>query len=83
MSVTAKFQCISNATPEGWSTDLRVVRLQAVYDPEPGSPNHFWSLATPAGYVELTITNPGAFEQFHLGAHYLINFDEVREGSGA
>lgn len=81
MTVQAKVRCNAN-TPPQWggqaepSTDTRVVRFAPVYDDNPESPNHEWSKYTPAGYIELTITNPAAFERFEAGKTYLLTFEE-------
>lgn len=83
MSVQAKVRCISNIRP-AWVGDagdqpetMRVVRFTPVYDQDPSHPNFEWSQATPAGYLELTITNPAAFERFEVNKEYLLTLAEV------
>ena len=80
MTVQAKVRCIGNMVPQYSEQDAegpRVVRFTPVWDPDPSSPNHEWSQATPSGYMELYITNPGAYGTFTVGAEYMISFEEV------
>lgn len=42
-----------------------------------GKDNESWSKYTPSGKIEMTITNPGAIEQFEIGKAYLLTFDPV------
>lgn len=80
MSVTAKVRCIGNASPaydpQGTS-DSRVARFTPVYDPNPEHPNFAWSQATPAGYIELYISNPEAHQAFEVGREYHLTFEPV------
>ena len=80
MTVQAKF----------WVTDIKhhahkagsgdnqsaTVEMQPVYG---GGANDHWSFWkwTPAGKIEMTITNPAAVDQFELGGEYLITFDRA------
>lgn len=50
----------------------KTVRLHPVYSDDPDNPNYSYSKATPAGLVQLTITNPGAYDSFDAGASYDI-----------
>lgn len=75
--VTARFHCHTVSDP-GWSESARIVRLAPVYGPD-GTSNAEWSKYTPAGYLEMTITNPIAFEQFIEGHEYLISFQDATE----
>ena len=70
MAVTAKLRC-AEVTDYG---SQRKVTLRPVSDTE-GS-NKSWSEATPAGECWLSITNPGAFEQFAPGKTFLVTFEE-------
>lgn len=79
MTVTAKFHCHANSDP-GWSDQARIVRLSPVYGPE-GTENAEWSKYTPAGYLEMTITNPAAFEQFVVGHDYSLHLVDVTDAS--
>lgn len=73
--VTAKFK-VSNVNDYG---AYRQVFLQPVYSSDKASPNYSWSQATPSGKLEMTITNPDAFEQFRVGKTFLMTFAEVAE----
>lgn len=71
MSVKARMVC-------DWIKDhgsMKVVHLYPVYSSDKASPNHSYSQATPSGSIELTITNPGAYDQFTPGASYDITFE--------
>lgn len=80
MSVQAKVRCIANSSPH-WDPEghngSRVVRFTPVYDPNPEHPNHQWSQATPAGYFEMSITNPAAADAFEVNEEYLVTFEKV------
>lgn len=69
MSVRAKVKCTAITEFEG----SRQVKLAAVYGKD-GSENASWSKYTPAGSIELSITNPDAYEQFKVGAEYYVDF---------
>jgi hypothetical protein len=73
--VTAKFK-VSNVNDYG---NYRQVFLLPVYSSNKSSPNYSWSQATPSGKMEMTITNPGAYEQFAVGKTFLMKFEEVTE----
>ena len=73
--VTAKFK-VTQVNDFG---QYRQVFLNPVYSPDKASPNYSWSQYTPSGKLEMTITNPGAYEQFAVGKTYLMTFDEVAE----
>jgi hypothetical protein len=77
--VQAKVRCIGNNTPQ-WAAEsdtMRIARFTSVYDANPDHPNFKWSQATPSGYLELTITNPDAFNQFEMNKEYLVTFEPV------
>ena len=46
------------------------VKLSAANDPG----NKSWAQYTPSGSIEMQIDNPGAYEAFELGRHYLVEF---------
>lgn len=50
----------------------KTVRLAPVYDSDPNSPNYSFSKATPCGLLQLTITNPTAYDIFEEDAEYDI-----------
>jgi hypothetical protein len=78
VSVQAKVRCIANSAPQ-WDSagTTRIARFTPVYDSDPAHPNFEWSQATPAGYIELSITNPAAVAAFEVGAEYLLTFEPV------
>lgn len=70
MKVQAKFwvKSIDHAhVPQGV---FATVKLAPVY----GDANKEWSQATPQGEIVMSITNPGAIEQFELGRAYMVEF---------
>lgn len=71
--VTAKFK-VSQVNDYG---TYRQVHLGPVYSSDKSSPNYSWSMATPSGKLEMTITNPAAYEQFAVGREYLMTFSVV------
>lgn len=76
MHVTAKFE-VQSITEHQWSPKARTVKLAAVYGN--GEENKSWSEATPSGSIEMLITNPAAYEQFHLGAEVYLTFTDALE----
>jgi hypothetical protein len=42
-----------------------------------GSENANWSKATPSGLIRLYISNPGAWDQFHVGDEFYLDFTEA------
>lgn len=73
--VTAKFK-VQQVSDFG---AYRQVFLSPVYSPDKASPNYSWSQYTPSGKMEMTITNPGAYEQFAVGKSFLMTFEEVAD----
>ena len=71
--VTAKFK-VNQVNDYG---SYRQIHLSPVYCPDKSSPNYSWSQATPSGKMEMTITNPGAYEQLGIGKTFLMTFEEV------
>lgn len=55
--------------------DSRTVKLRPVYSNDPTSPNYSFSKYTPAGLIELTITNPSAWPLFAPKASIDIAFE--------
>ena len=78
--IQAKVRCIAS-TPPHWdpegSNGSRVVRFTPVYDSDPAHPNYQWSQATPAGYFEMSVTNPDAAGAFVPNEEYLVTFEPV------
>lgn len=75
MSVKARMVVESNVGDD----QQRQVSLRAVYSPDPESPNYSFSKWTPSGQLNLTITNPAAFEQFETGKVFDLTFTEYVE----
>lgn len=73
--VTAKFK-VNQVNDFG---SYRQVHLAPVYSNDKSSANYSWSQATPSGKLEMTITNPAAFEQFAVGKCFLMTFAEMAE----
>ena len=73
--VTAKFK-VQNVNDFG---NYRQVSLAPVYSSDKSSPNYTWSQYTPSGKLEMTITNPSAYEKFSVGKTFLMTFEEVAE----
>jgi len=74
MSVRAKFKCTAITTQESdGKVFSKQVFFQPVYSSDPESENHSWSQATPAGSLNMTITNPSAFNQFESGKEYFLD----------
>jgi hypothetical protein len=69
MSVRAKFRVELKDPGEQGNVTLR-----PVYSDDPNHENKsFWD-ATPAGEIQMWISNPAAFSQFELGKEYYIDF---------
>lgn len=58
------------ATRTSTPVHVDVVKLQAVH----GKGNEAWSVATPSGQAEMTITNPAAVGRFHPSHAYHLDF---------
>lgn len=82
MTVKAMFyvtEITHRATPDANSVNAQV-KLEAAFGGYlKGLPegNQDWSKYTPSGKLEMTITNPGAVEQFDVGAVYEMTFEKV------
>lgn len=53
------------------------VHLHAVYSSDPESENAKWSKWTPAGSMNITINNPGAFGILKANQEYFLDFTPV------
>lgn len=71
MAVTAKFK-VQRVTEMGWSDDTAEVELTPDYAQ---GRNADWAKATPAGVIRMTVSNPGALEQFQQGRAFTVTFD--------
>jgi len=78
MSVQAKVRCTWNREPQYNNPDspCRILRFAPVYSDNPESENYTWSKYTPAGHMEMSVTNPAAFEQFEENKEYILTFAE-------
>lgn len=76
MTVVAKFKVASVAET---SSDHRNVTMAAVYSSDPAHENYSWSKWTPSGSINMSITNPEAFNQFEAGAEYMVTFKKVEK----
>lgn len=71
--VRAKFLVVSvEPNSADGETTSKTVRLRPVHN-DSAENRAFWE-ATPAGHMEMTITNPLAFDQFLPGQSYYIDF---------
>ena len=61
----------------------RQIRLTAVYSDDKESPNYSFSQATPSATLDITITNPAAFNQFEIGKVFDVLFTEYKEPATA
>lgn len=64
----------NTATPNQIREDIVA---NAVYDPDPNGANRDWSLYTPAGTLNMAITNPGAFGHFIVGQEIYVTLTPV------
>ena len=70
--IRAKFTCQQNTLDH--ETQTATVILSPVTTNPPNEENlTFWQ-ATPAGRIELQITNPAAASQFSVGTSYYVDF---------
>ncbi len=70
-SIVAKFGAESVST----SGECEAISLRAAYGPG----NESWSKWTPAGHIQISITNPEAQKFFVQGKSYLVHFTEAPE----
>ncbi|HLJ82331.1 MAG TPA: hypothetical protein VKT52_12640 [Ktedonobacterales bacterium] len=68
--IRAKMRCTQVEKPY---PGTEIVRMQPVYDADPAGANHDWSAATPAGKLELYITNPAAQGHFATDSEYFVD----------
>lgn len=70
MPIRAKFQAMSVNEIPG-RDDIRQVTMRAVS--KDGEGNESWSKWTPNGLLQMSITNPEAFNQIEPGKAYFID----------
>jgi hypothetical protein len=71
--VRAKFRCTAIKQAIGWNGPNSLVDVVEL-SPGTGPGNEEWSKYTPAGKLEMTITNPDAISQFKVGEYYFVDF---------
>jgi hypothetical protein len=59
------------------SISAQIVKCNAVYENNPDHPNYVFWKATPTASLEMTISNPDAFDVFVPGRKYLLTFEAV------
>lgn len=75
MSVRAKFKCHKKEMIEQNGSDVASLTFFASYGE--GADNKDWSKWTPSGSLNMTITNPVAFNWFEEGKEYYLDFTEA------
>lgn len=75
MSVRAKFKCHSKEMRELGGSDAAYLTFFASYGE--GNDNKDWSKWTPTGALNMSITNPAAFDWFEVGKEYYLDFTEA------
>ncbi len=73
MAIRAKFQCQEVAK----TTDVTRVKLTPVTGNT--DDNKSWSKWTPAGQIDMLITNPDAADAFVPGEEYFVDFKSVKQ----
>ena len=71
MSVKCRLVC-DKYTPYEVDGEVKYVSVgfSAVYSSDPTDPNYSFSTATPSARLDLTISNPAAFNQYEFGKTY-------------
>ena len=69
--VVAKVKCITKSIFE----TCVEIKLSAVCGNS--EENKTWAKYTPAGAINLSITNPDAYNEFEVGKEYLVKFEQV------
>ncbi len=77
MAVVGKFRVSSRTEYAGYASEpgktQESVKLMAAAGPE----NKQWAAATPAGTIEMTITNKAALDQFLVGEYVMVTFEPI------
>jgi len=76
MSVRAKVRCtvVSKQACNYGNNAGTIEQVKVELTPVMDSGNSTWSKWTPGGSIQLTITNPEAYEQFKPGETYFVDF---------
>ncbi len=75
MSVRAKFKCHSKKVSEGENPQAQLTFFASYGE---GADNRDWSKWTPSGSLNMSITNPAAFNWFEEGKEYYLDFTEAQ-----
>lgn len=81
MKIRARMMCNSverQAYGKAWAVEL--VKMSAVATDDPSDPNYTYSEATPAGSLELTVSNKDAHGAFQAGETYDISIEPTPSG---
>jgi hypothetical protein len=70
----AKFQCVAETRFNHGDEGTKVVRFQAVYDPDVPEDQRY-ARYTPSGTLEITVDNPNV--RFELGQAYYLDFTKM------
>lgn len=73
--IRAKFQ-VTDITEHHYPG--KTVRLEAIHDPHTPEDKQFVK-ATPAGNMQILVTNPKALEQLQIGKFFYLDFVPVEE----
>jgi hypothetical protein len=77
--IQALFSChdvLERIAADG-SASAQIVKCGAVYENNPDHPNYAFWKATPTASLEMTISNPDAFNVFVAGRKYLLTFEPI------
>ncbi|MBD3847124.1 hypothetical protein IED13_15550 [Bosea sp. SSUT16] len=76
MTVRAKFfvKSISHMGTPGSDPVAEIAMAPVFGSYGDGKVNETWSKYTPSGELKMTVTNPGAIEQFAVGKAYFLDF---------
>jgi hypothetical protein len=80
-TVRAKFsvQSVTQAKTSDGTVYSENVTLSPVYSNDPGSENAAFWKATPAGRIDMYISNPDAHGEFVQGQEYYVDFTPVSQ----
>lgn len=75
MLTRCKFRCESVKPAEGYTEPAENIQLWATYSDSPE--DNTYSLYTPTGQLNFTVTNPNIIGKFELGKSYYIDITPV------